>query len=448
MTALHCIASALSEAYSQVYSSSSLRAIVEYEDVVIAICVQKSDRAGREQLSDEFVSDIAAALFERSKWNFTSADAAVLETLGAWPLLESNPFLQNILQSRASSAHSSQDDASSGLSYDASFYHGIIHSIQDKFRIVFVQHNPAVRGSEGACLRATQCNHAGCMALLRAGLLPIPINIANVTHLFPSGQGQPWLISSPGEAHPAGPDKILKAAQKIEEWANQGAQFRLLEELTQDNFALYTFSRPIVIFFTGVADSHNVAIKRVLRAAAARFLHLVRFGHLNGLRYHGLALKMGVDYPSPSIVLVDNAKNFSAVTCSLHSNHAALAFIPNLQVFPRNEAVSLATVARWVSAHLAGTLAPTLRSGPGADDKWLQASQWHVHIQENSQNMKFTLVAFTARWCGFCKGVPPLIRIVDQVKRFAKLSAHMCFCDDGPSAVSVARGAAGRREAV
>jgi hypothetical protein len=36
----------------------------------------------------------------------------------------------------------------------------------------------------------------------------------------------------------------------------------------------------------------------------------VRFGHLNGLRYHGLALKMGVDYPSPSIVLVDNAKNF------------------------------------------------------------------------------------------------------------------------------------------
>ena len=89
--------------------------------------------------------------------------------------------------------------------------------------------------------------------------------------------------------------------------------------------------------------------------------------------------------------------------------------MPNFaQVFPRNDSVSLANIDRWVSAHLAGTLPPTLLSGPGADSSWLQASQWHEQIQRNSQNMKFTLVAFTARWCGFCKGLPPLIRVVDQ----------------------------------
>lgn len=307
---------------------------MDYEDVVVAICVQKSQRLGRGQRSDDFVPEISASQFEHLEWNFTSADAAVLETLGVWPLLESNPFLQNILQHHASSAHPSEDPKPSGLSYGALFYHSIIHSIQDKFRFVFVQHNPAARGSEGACLRATQCNYPGCMALLRAGLLPISVNIANITHLFPSASGEPWFIASPGEAHSASADEISKAAQKIEGWANQGAQFRLLEELTQDNFALYTFSRPIVIFFTGVADSHNVAIKRVLRAAAARFLHLVRFGHLNGLRYHGLALKMGVEHPAPSIVLLDNAKNFSSVICSLQPVSCSSQTHPQLSGVP------------------------------------------------------------------------------------------------------------------
>jgi thiol-disulfide isomerase/thioredoxin len=95
--------------------------------------------------------------------------------------------------------------------------------------------------------------------------------------------------------------------------------------------------------------------------------------------------------------------------------------MPNFQVFPRHEAVSLATLDTWLSAYLAGTLMPTFRSGPGADDKWLQASEWREQIQQNSQNMKFTLVAFTARWCGFCKGVPPLIKVIDKVKSFVHL---------------------------
>ena len=114
--------------------------------------------------------------------------------------------------------------------------------------------------------------------------------------------------------------------------------------------------------------------------------------------------------------------------------------IPDFQVFPRNEAVSLASVDRWVSAHLAGTLPPTLRSAPGADDKWLQASQWHDHLQQNSYNRKFTLVAFTARWCGFCKGVPPLIRVIDQVKRDSCYSSS--FNDVTPPSDFVSRGSA------
>jgi hypothetical protein len=91
-------------------------------------------------------------------------------------------------------------------------------------------------------------------------------------------------------------------------------------------------------------------------------------------------------------------------------------------VFPRNEAVSLSNIDRWVSSHLAGKLDPTLRSGAGADEKWLQASHWQEQLEQNSQNMKFTLVAFTARWCGFCKTVPPLVRIIDQVQCDAQFS--------------------------
>ena len=71
---------------------------------------------------------------------------------------------------------------------------------------------------------------------------------------------------------------------------------------------------------------------------------------------------------------------------------------------------------------MAGKLDPTLRSGAGADEKWLQASHWQEQLQQNSQNMKFTLVAFTARWCGFCKSVPPLVRIIDEVQCVAQFS--------------------------
>jgi hypothetical protein len=283
-----------------------LRAIVDYEDAVVAICVQ-NPALGHQP--DDALSGIAD-----SQWNFTSTDAAALDMLGVWPLLESNPFHQDLLQRRVPAIHSTDDTNLFGLSHDAAFYHGVITSILDRFRFVFVQYNPSVRGGERRCLRATQCNYPGCMALLRAGLLPISTNVANITRLLPSANGTPWFLASAGDAHTANASEILAAAKKIADWANFGAQFRLLEELTQENFALYTHSRPIVIFFTGVADSHNVAIKRVLRAAAAKFLDRVRFGHLNGLRYHGLALKMGVNHPAPSIILIDNAKNFSAVT--------------------------------------------------------------------------------------------------------------------------------------
>ena len=368
---------------------------------------------------------MADSQFEHSQWNFTSADAAALDMMGVWPLHESNPFLQDLLQTREASTHLTDDVHTFGLSHDAAFYHSVVTSILDRFRFVFVQYNPSARGGERRCLRATQCDHPGCMALLRAGLLPISVNVANITRLLPSANSTPWLVASAGDAHAASASEISVAVKKIVDWANVGAPFRLLEELTQDNFALLTHSRPIVIFFTGVADSHNVAIKRVLRAAAAKFLTRVRFGHLNGLRYHGLALKMGVDYPAPSIILIDNAKHFSAVT-TLSLNFLCFSYVfnvlmPNFQVFPRHEAVSLATLESWLSAYLAGNLMPTFRSGPGADDKWLQASEWREQIQQNSQSMKFTLVAFTARWCGFCKGVPPLIKVIDKVKSFVHL---------------------------
>ena len=395
-----------------------MRAIVDYEDVVVAICVQEPHRAGRDAHADEPLSYAAESQSESSQWNFTSADASALDALGAWPLLEINPFRLHLLQTRASSAHASHEDQIFGLSHDALFYRSIIASIQDKVRFVFVKYNPSARGRESPCLRATQCRHPGCMALLRAGLLPLPVNAANVTRLLPSALREPWFIASAADAHAATDAEISAAAKNIAEWVHAAAQFRLLEELSQDNFALYTFSRPIVIFFTGVADDHNVAIKRVLRAAAARFLQRVRFGHLNGLRYHGLALKMGVDHPAPSIILVDNSRNFSAVTLQFLVLRIFFEYFAQpsfLQMFPLNDSVSLANIDRWVSSHLVGTLPPTLRSGPGADGKWLQASQWHQQLQQNSHNMKFTLVAFTARWCGFCKGLPPLIRVIDQV---------------------------------
>lgn len=41
--------------------------------------------------------------------------------------------------------------------------------------------------------------------------------------------------------------------------------------------------------------------------------------------------------------------------------------------------------------------------------------------------MKFTLVAFTARWCGFCKGLPPLIRVIDQVVLSSRYTAMHLF---------------------
>jgi hypothetical protein len=297
-----------------VQSSSALRAIVDYEDVVIAICVQNHQRAEHGHQLDDSIADIPDSQINSALWNFTSADAATLHTLGAWPLNDSNPFLLDLLHKRASSVLAPRHHNILGLYHHAPFYHGIITSIQDKFRFVFVRHNPSARGSERPCLRATQCTQPGCMSLLRAGLQPMSANIANVTRLLPSSTNQPWLITSSSDAHTASAAEISKAANLIAEWAATGTQFRLLEELTQDNFALYTFARPTVIFFTGVADNHNVAIKRVLRAAAAKFLRRVRFGHLNGLRYHGLALKMGSNHPAPSIVLVDNSKNFSAVT--------------------------------------------------------------------------------------------------------------------------------------
>ena len=80
--------------------------------------------------------------------------------------------------------------------------------------------------------------------------------------------------------------------------------------------------------------SRGAAAASVLRAAAARFLHLVRFGHLNGLRYHGLALKMGVEHPAPSIVLLDNAKNFSSVICSLQPVSCSSQTHPQLSGVP------------------------------------------------------------------------------------------------------------------
>ncbi len=281
---------------------------------MVALCVQESDRSDRVDQSDDALSHIADPEVERSRWNFSSADAAALDSLGAWPLLESNPYLQHMLQTRASSIHASHDEHIFGPSHDALFYHRIIASIQDKVRFVFVQYNPSVRGSESQCLRATRCSHPGCMTLLRAGLIPLSVNVANVTRLLPSSSREPWFIASAADAHAATEAEILTAAKRIADWVHAGSQFRLLEELSQENFALYTFNRPMVIFFTGISDSHNVAIKRVLRAAAARFLKRVRFGHLNGLRYHSLALKMGADHHAPSIILVDNARNFSAVT--------------------------------------------------------------------------------------------------------------------------------------
>jgi hypothetical protein len=286
-----------------------LRAIVEYEDVAVAICVDEPRHA---EWSKHSVDSVASQP-EHFNWNFSSADAAALDTLGAWPMHESNPFLKDVLQKSASFSHTSRVDEFK-LSHDASYYRSLIASIQDQFRFVFIVYNPSVRGSERACLRTSQCDYPGCMSLLRAGLLPVTMSVSNITRMFPSLNGEPWFIVSAGDAHLARADEISTAAKNISEWAKVGAQFRLLEELNQENFALYTFSRPVVIFFTGPADSHNVAIKRVLRAAAARFLHRVRFGHLNGLRYHDLALKFGVNHSAPTIVLVDNAKNFSAVT--------------------------------------------------------------------------------------------------------------------------------------
>ncbi len=245
------------------------------------------------------------------------------------------------MHKRQQSAHASQNENNFELFHDASFYRGLLASIQDKFRFVFVRHNPSVRGGERACLRATQCQHPGCMSLLRAGLLPLPVSIANVTRLLPSSTNEPWFIASASDAHAASAAEILTAANKISEWAHVGARFRLLEELTQDNFALHTFARPTVIFFTGVADSHNVAIKRVLRAAAAKFLHRVAFGHLNGLRYHGLALKMGSDQPAPSIILVDSSKNFSAVTSKCPTRYHLCAHSRLLGVHPQRSCVRL-----------------------------------------------------------------------------------------------------------
>ena len=316
------------------HSSSSLRAIVDYEDVVVAICVRESERARPMGQSDDAFSFSADSQFESSRWNFTFADAAALDTLGVWPLLESSPYLQHLLQTRASSVQAPEDDQIFGLSHDALFYHRIIAPVQDKVRFVFVRYNPSVRGSESQCLRATRCGYPGCMALLRAGLVPLSVHVANVTQLLPSFNREPWFIASAADAHLASEAEMSTAAKKIADWVHAGSQFRLLEELSQENFALYTFNRPVIIFFSGVADSHNVAIKRVLRAAAARFLHRARFGHINGLRYHGLALKMGADHPAPSIILVDNARNFSAVT----SHSQALPFF-----FPERAHAELCT---------------------------------------------------------------------------------------------------------
>ena len=119
----------------QVHSSSSLRAIVDYEDVVVAICVQNP---GRVQQPDDALSGMADSQFEHSQWNFTSADAAALDMMGVWPLHESNPFLQDLLQTREASTHLTDDVHTFGLSHDAAFYHSVVTSILDRFRFVFV----------------------------------------------------------------------------------------------------------------------------------------------------------------------------------------------------------------------------------------------------------------------------------------------------------------------